>query len=69
MSMSDDEYQMKQFFEKQKPVCIEKDDKGDCLMSAQWMLLDMKLSKIDMPMYEPKLFCEEVKTNKDDKAI
>ena len=60
--MSDnDEYQMKQFFEKQKPVCIEADLRGNCLMSAKWVLLDFSEPK--------KLFCEELKTNKDDKTI
>ena len=61
MSMSDDEYQMKQFFENQKPVCIEQDDKGNCLMSAKWVLLDLSDFK--------PLFCEEVKNNKNDKTI
>lgn len=61
MSMSEDKYQMKQFFENQKPVCLETDDKGNCLMSAKWVLIDMSEPK--------KLFCEEVKTNKDDKTI
>ena len=60
-NMSDDEYQMKQFFEKQEPVCIEQDEKGNCLMSVKWVLIDMSEPK--------KLFCEEIKTNKDDKAI
>ena len=51
--MSNDEYQHKKFFEEQKPVCIEKDDKGNCLMSAQWVLLDFS---------EPKVpFCEQLK--------
>jgi hypothetical protein len=69
--MSEDEYQMKQFFENQKPVCVEKDKDGNCLMSAQWILMDLKLCTIeDMPLYEPKkLFCEEIKTNKNDKTI
>jgi len=61
MSMSEDEYQMKQFFEDQKPVCVEKDKDGKCLMSAKWVLLDFSEPK--------KLFCEEVKTNKNDKTI
>ena len=60
-NMSEDEYQHKAFFENQKPVCVEKDKDGKCLMSAQWVLLDFSEPK--------KLFCEEVKTNKDDKAI
>jgi hypothetical protein len=59
--MSDDEYQMKQFFENQKPVCVETDEKGNCLVRAQWVLLDFSHPK--------KLFCEELKTNKDDKTI
>ena len=67
-NMSNDEYQHKKFFEDQKPVCLEKDKDGKCLMSAQWILMDLKLCTIeDMPLYEPKkLFCEEIKTNKDD---
>jgi hypothetical protein len=59
--MSNDEYQMKQFFENQKPACVEKDEKGNCLMSMQFILFDIIEQKV--------LFCEELKTNKHDKTI
>lgn len=62
--MSEDEYQHREFFEKQKPVCVEKDKKGNCLMSMQFVLIDM-----GQPDGKPKLFCEEQKTNKHDKTI
>ena len=52
--MSEDEYQHKAFFEKRKAITIE----GETI----------KVTFIPHPLFdEPKkLFCEEVKTNKDD---
>jgi hypothetical protein len=59
MTMSEDEYQHKAFFEKKKAVTI----KGE----------NITVTFIPHPLFdesqEKKLFCEEVKTNKDDKAI
>ena len=53
-NMSEDEYQHKAFFEKRKAITIE----GETI----------KVTFIPHPLFdEPKkLFCEEVKTNKDD---
>ncbi len=57
--MSEDEYQHKAFFEKKKAVTI----KGE----------NITVTFIPDPLFdesqEKKLFCEEIKTNKDDKAI
>lgn len=52
---SSDEYQQIQFWEKLKelpfgPICVESNDKGECLMSQTFVMIDMS-----------KPFCEEVK--------
>ena len=52
---SSDEYQQIQFWENLKklpfgPICVESNDKGECLMSAEFVIMDMS-----------KPFCEEVK--------
>lgn len=53
---SSDEYQQIQFWEKLKelpfgPICVESNDKGECLMSTEFVIIDIS---------KPK-FCEEVK--------
>lgn len=61
--MSNDDYQRKHWWEDEKPLCVEKDEKGNCLMSIQFVMIDM-----GQPDGKPKLFCEEQKTNKHDKT-
>jgi len=57
---SNDEYQTRDFFKKRKAVTIE----GETIR-----VTFMPHPLFDEP-YEPKkLFCEEIKTNKNDKAI
>jgi len=55
--MSEDEYQMKQFFEDRKAITI----KGETII----------VTFIPHPLFDDpkKLFCEEIKTNKNDKTI
>lgn len=50
--MSNDDYQHRKFFEKQEPICIEKDEKENCLMSMKFVLFDMS---------SDKTFCEQLK--------
>jgi hypothetical protein len=38
------------------PFCIQKDDKGDCLMSIQYVMIDM-----NEPDGRPRPFCEQLK--------
>lgn len=50
---SSDEYQQIQFWEnlkKQPSICVESNDKGECLMSTQFVIMDIS-----------KPFCEQVK--------
>jgi len=55
--MSEDECQMKQFFEDRKAITI----KGETII----------VTFIPHPLFDDpkKLFCEEIKTNKNDKTI
>jgi len=47
--MSNDEYQHQDFWtelnkklnEEQESVCIQSNEKGECLMSMKWMMIDM----------------------------
>ena len=57
MSMSNDEYQHKAFFEERKAITIIDGD--------------IRVTFVPHPLFEDpkKLFCEEVKTNKNDKTI
>lgn len=57
MSMSEDEYQHKAFFEERKAITI--------------IGKDVTVTFIPNPLFEDpkKLFCEEIKTNKNDKTI
>jgi hypothetical protein len=52
---SSDEYQQMQFWEKTNDtsICVESNDKGECLMSAQFVIIDIS-----------KPFCEQVKRKK-----
>lgn len=56
--MSNDVYQQRHFFEKDRPICIQQDENGNCLMSVQFIVMDLS-----------KPFCEQVKDKKNDKAI
>ncbi len=52
---SSDEYQQIQYWDKPKelpfvPICLESNNKGECLMSAQFVIMDIS-----------KPFCEQVK--------
>lgn len=47
--MSNDEYQHQDFWtevvkklnEEQESVCVQSNEKGECLMSMKWMMLDL----------------------------
>lgn len=61
--MSNDQYQHKNWWDEGRSVCVEKDEKGNCLMSMSFVMIDM-----GQPDGKPKLFCEEQKTNNNDKT-
>ena len=45
---SSDEYQQIQFWEnlkKQSPICVESNDKGECLMSVEFVIMDISKPK------------------------
>ncbi|TXG79960.1 MAG: hypothetical protein E6R13_09100 [Spirochaetes bacterium] len=58
--MSNDPYQQRHFFEEDpfSSLCVQRDENGDCLMSIKMVIMDFS-----------KLFCEQVKDKKNDKAI
>jgi hypothetical protein len=58
--MSNDEYQHKAYWSKDG-LCIEKDKDGKCLVSARYVYLDFN--------EDVKLFCKELKKNKNDKTV
>lgn len=58
--MSNDEYQHKAYWSNDG-LCIEKDKDGKCLMSVKYVFMDLKK--------DDKLFCEQIKENKDDKTV
>jgi len=54
---SSDEYQQIQFWEKLKelpfgPICVESNDKGECLMSAEFVVIDISKPKTWMQEQE-----------------
>lgn len=68
--MSNDVYEHKNWWEPGQSVCVEKDEKGNCLMSMSFIMIDMgEEQKPNIQDVTPKRFCEELKTNKDDKTI
>lgn len=58
--MSNDEYQQQSYWTNDG-LCIEKDKDGKCLVSAKYIFMDLK--------QDDKLFCEQVKQNKNDTKI
>lgn len=60
--MSNNEYEYKKFFEKEKNTIIESKNKELCFMKLYWKFLNFSPKP-------PKLFCKELKTKKNDKTI
>lgn len=60
--MSNDQYEHKNYWNESPAICVEKDKEGNCLMSYSFIIIDM--GQLDD---KPKLFCKELKTNKNDK--
>jgi hypothetical protein len=58
--MSNDEYQQQSYWTN-NGLCIEKDKDGKCLVSVKYIFMDLK--------QDDKLFCEQIKQNKNDTKI
>lgn len=60
--MSNDEYQQQSYWTNDG-LCLEKDKDGKCLVSARYIFLELSQEQ------KHELFCNQIKTKKNDKTI